>query len=103
MPPRHRNQPFQGGVGHDTDKPVARDGRRRDLAHRGEHHPDAVRRVPVEAAVDDVILKVRQSGFDPSIVPFEITDRGITVQTPLENAEGIMRGMTHRVEPDKTA
>jgi len=42
------------------------------------------------------ILKIRQSDFDPSIVPFEITGTGILLQPPLKNAEAIMRGTVHR-------
>lgn len=38
------------------------------------------------------VLKVRDSQFDSSIMPFEITDHGIVIGDPLDGIEAILRG-----------
>ena len=43
------------------------------------------------------IIKVRQSGFDAAIVPFEIGSSGITLQEPLADTEALVGGSAHRI------
>jgi circadian clock protein KaiC len=42
------------------------------------------------------VIKVRQSGFDPAIRPFEIYDGGIRVLPPIDRVEDVIRGSRHR-------
>ncbi len=43
------------------------------------------------------IIKVRQSGFDTAVVPFEIGSSGITLQKPLADTEALVSGSAHRI------
>lgn len=45
------------------------------------------------------IIKVRQSGFDPTIRPFEIHDRGIAILPAIDRVEEIIRGAAVRPLP----
>jgi circadian clock protein KaiC len=39
------------------------------------------------------ILKMRESGYDPYVREFEVTDAGISVLAPLDSAEGLLTGV----------
>lgn len=41
------------------------------------------------------IMKMRQSGYDPSIREFRITDRGLDVASTFKSAESILTGIAH--------
>jgi circadian clock protein KaiC len=43
------------------------------------------------------VLKMRESGFDPCVRRFEITDRGIVLQEPVAMAEGQLTGIARSV------
>lgn len=49
------------------------------------------------------VIKVRQSGFDPSIHPFEIHDRGIRLLPRVDRAEDIIRGASSWTAPGRSA
>ena len=44
------------------------------------------------------IMKVRDSGFDPALHEFEITDRGVGVVGPFHGYEALLGGYAHRPE-----
>ncbi|GCF10643.1 ATPase domain-containing protein [Dictyobacter arantiisoli] len=45
------------------------------------------------------IMKMRQSGYDPSIREFRITDSGLDVAPTFDSAEAILTGMARQPEP----
>ena len=58
-----------------------------------------LRYVEIESAVHKalLVLKMRGSDHDKGIRQFEITSRGVEVQSPFEGREGIMSGSPHRM------
>jgi circadian clock protein KaiC len=44
------------------------------------------------------ILKMRESGFDPCVRQFEISDRGITLMDPVRMAEGQLTGIARAMQ-----
>jgi circadian clock protein KaiC len=49
------------------------------------------------------VLKMRESGYDPYVREFEITDEGLRVLGPLDSTEGLLTGVARYLPPQEKA